>query len=463
MSALGLDHSNPAEVAAKPLFLRQDAHVVWSGAEFQLSAPAADIFHPLSPAEALALLLLGQIGAISDVHRYLGRLGPAFPAALERVTHRFATYLGTGTGSRFDPAWWGEKLPFAKVRASNREAAPASITWMVTLECNRRCPYCFYKIIPARDGTRHRPRDATLSTQDALQMIEEMARIGTADLYLTGGEPLLRDDLPDLIASAAAFGIRPHVVTKYAIDRQMAERLAASHLHHLTISLDDLRTGPATQLTGVSDYPAQALASIERALEAGLNVEVNAVQTALNEDDLDKLGVRLAEMGVPRFTISPLQPPYFRNANVGKFLTIVRLDSVLDRVRAAVGDRMIVEGGGAASSDQGANQGCAPDLVCEVGTRSLHILPNGDVTRCHYLPDRPDLVVGSVKRSTIMEIWNGQRLFDLVDPRPDAYAETACHSCGGFKKCNARGRCVASAVLEHDRVFAPDAFCARGP
>src|SRR5437868_1127308 len=100
MSALGLDHSNAADAAAKPLFLRQDAHVVWSGAEFQLSAPAADIFHPLSPAEALALLLLGQIGEISDVLRYLGRLGPAFPPALERVTHRYLSWNRNGTPLR---------------------------------------------------------------------------------------------------------------------------------------------------------------------------------------------------------------------------------------------------------------------------------------------------------------------------------------------------------------------------
>ena len=251
-------------------------------------------------------------------------------------------------------------------------------------------------------------------------------------------------------------------MTKYAIDKALARRLSESGLYHITISLDDLRESAAKRLTGVAEYPPQALASIQAALDAGLNVEVNAVLTALNETHLEPLALRLAEIGVPKLTISPLQEPYFRNSNVRQLLTSAPVSSVVDRIREKTGDRMTVGGGGASTADQGAGIGCAPDLVCEVGTRSLHILPNGDVTRCHYLPERPDLVVGSLERATLMEIWNSRELSDLVDPPRDVYADTACHSCGGFAKCNSRGRCVASAILENDKIFAPDAFCARG-
>jgi radical SAM protein with 4Fe4S-binding SPASM domain len=455
-------HRGPGSTS-HALFLAPGASVVWAEDGFQLSIAGTEVRHPLSPAEALALLLLGRIGALDAVRAHLKPLGPAFTFALDYVTRRFPTYLGPGAPRSFEAAWWGEKVRYAKVREGQREAAPAAVTWVVTLECNRRCPYCFYKIIAVSGEHRHRPRDATFSTENALRTIAEMGRIGTADLYLTGGEPLLRDDLPELIAAAADLRIRPHVVTKYAIDRGLAERLAQSRLHHITISLDDLRNSTASRLTGVEEYPAQALASIEHALEAGLKVEVNAVLTSLNQEGLEPLARRLVEMGVPNLTISPLQEPYFRNANVGRLLTDARLDPILDQIREAVGDRMTVERGGASTSEQGTGLGCGPDLVCEVGMRSLHILPNGDVTRCHYLPDRSDLIAGSLELKTLVQIWNGPALSSLVDPSPRDYAGTACHGCGGFAKCNSRGRCVASALLEHQKIFAPDAFCARGP
>jgi pyrroloquinoline quinone biosynthesis protein E len=444
------------------LFLRNEVEIVWRDAKFHLAALDGSVAHPLTPIEALALLVLGRFGSIESADRHLLPLGPAFSAALRQVVHRYPTYLGPGRERPFDAAWWGEKLPHVDQRSAGREAAPASVTWLVTLECNRRCPYCFYKIIPVADGTRRGPQDSMLSTARSLEVVAELARIGTADLYLTGGEPLLRDDVPDLIAAASGLGIRTHIVTKYAIDRALAWRLAGSRLSHITISLDDIGEASTLQHTGVRSYRDEALAAIGNCLAVGLDVEVNAVLTAFNCNNLEILGATLADLSVPRFTISPLQEPYFRNANIGRLVTTCDVDAAVRRVRAAVGGRIAVGRGGASTSEQGKGAGCAPDLVCEVGSRSLHILPNGDVTRCHYLPGRADLIIGSLQQSTIMEIWNGRSLAAFVAPASDDFIGTACHGCGGFQKCNSRGRCVASAILEHEKVFAPDAFCSRG-
>ena len=185
-----LSRYDSLDSASSPTFLRPDTQVGWAEDCFHLSVTSAGIRHPLTPAGALALLLLGRTGSTQEAWSYLDRLGPGFTNALDYVKQRFPTYLGSGEQRPFEVAWWGEKLRMANPREGRREAAPASITWLVTLECNRRCPYCFYKIIPVSDENRHRPRDASLSTEKALRAIAEMGRIGTADLYLTGGEPL---------------------------------------------------------------------------------------------------------------------------------------------------------------------------------------------------------------------------------------------------------------------------------
>ena len=190
-------------------------------------------------------------------------------------------------------------------------------------------------------------------------------------------------------------------------------------------------------------------------------MEVNAVVTRLNADGLRELATRLAQIGVSRLSISAMQPPYFRNANVGRLETAAAVDGIIDDLKGLLGTQMAISRGGAAPADQAGSPRFAPDLVCEVGIRSLDLLPNGDVTRCHYLPHRPDLVLGSIKRASILEIWRSAGLAQFVDPPREAYLETSCDSCGGFASCNARGRCVASAILEHGRPFAPDAFCQR--
>jgi MoaA/NifB/PqqE/SkfB family radical SAM enzyme len=89
------------------------------------------------------------------------------------------------------------------------------------------------------------------------------------------------------------------------------------------------------------------------------------------------------------------------------------------------------------------------------------MLPDGRATRCRYLPDRDDLVIGSLADQSIVEVWDGARLRELNGPPRDRYAATACHGCGGFDGCHARGRCYFTALAATGRLHAPDAFCGR--
>lgn len=438
-------------------FLDEVVSVIWTGDRFALSHAKAEITHDLSPGQALALLLLGECGDLDLTRATMSAVDARLVPELDHVTNRFPSYLLGSTARKLDVGLWGNALKLAPSRPRIDQAAPSSITWLLTLECNRRCPYCFYQIIPVRSEEARWPTDAALKGALATERIAEMGRIGVADLYLTGGEPMLRPDIYDLVREASTRGIRVHMVTKFQMRRAQAEALAEAGLHHITISLDDLRPAIARRLTGAQDYPAEALASIESSLEAGLNLEVNAVATALNIDGLASLARHLEAIGCPKLSISAMQTPYFRSSHVSGLEAQADLRPIMDDLRAGAMGHMEIDFGAAGGRD--GVKPCGTELVCEVGRRSMHILPNGDVTRCHYIPQRDELVIGSLLSQSIMDIWRSEPFERWRRPDRSAFAGTGCANCGGFDSCNARGRCVASALLEADRVNAPDAFC----
>jgi PqqA peptide cyclase len=451
--------ASPPYTSSAPLYLDPSVAVGWRNDRYTLDHSGVELSHELSPEQALALLLLGDLGDASLARETAREIDPALAGGIDQVVARFPAYLRGSERRAIDGDWWGQRLSSAVGRLRVEQAAPASVTWLLTLECNRRCPYCFYRIIPVDGSERRWPRDATLRGEAASAVIAEMIAIGVADLYLTGGEPMLRPDINSLVAQASNGGIRVHMVTKFAIDDVMARGLAQAGLSHITISLDDLRAEVGRSLTGTADYVSEALSSISACLAAGLLVEVNAVITSLNAPGLPALAQRLEELGCPLFTISPMQVPHFRSSNVGRLETAAHPAALLERIREQLTGRMTVASGGA---EPGARpKPCGATLVCEVGRRALHILPNGDATRCHYVPDTPELVIGSLLTQSIMDIWTGERFDQWREPKRPSFAGTSCSGCGGFDACNGRGRCVASAYLEHDRMHAPDAFCSR--
>lgn len=79
---------------------------------------------------------------------------------------------------------------------NRREDAPGAIVWVVTEDCNRKCKYCYKDAKFVADGFA---RDIAFPFERVTQVIDEAAMIGVNRLIFTGGEPLLRQDLPEVI------------------------------------------------------------------------------------------------------------------------------------------------------------------------------------------------------------------------------------------------------------------------
>jgi len=153
----------------------------------------------------------------------------------------------------------------------------------VTDRCNFRCPYCMPKEVFGRDF-EFLPHDAVLSYEEIERLARVFVGLGVTKLRITGGEPLVRRNLPDLIAMLAAIrtpGGEPTdltLTTNGSALRALARPLADAGLRRITVSLDSLDDATFRRMNGV-DFPvARVLDGIAAAREAGLApIKINVV------------------------------------------------------------------------------------------------------------------------------------------------------------------------------------------
>jgi radical SAM protein with 4Fe4S-binding SPASM domain len=429
-----------------------------------LEREGVPVRHRIAVQEAIALSFLGYTGS---VERTSGLLSESFEERegeiwLRRVLDRWGSYLGEGPSRPPDLEFLRHAGHSDRLRldALRREAAPAAVTWLVTLACNRRCPYCYYAVTHWPAGRAESPADATFPFADAVRMIGEMGQIGAADLYLTGGEPLLRRDLPLLVSAARHAGVRARINTKYPVDRTLARQLAMGGVHEITVSLDDATPRYADALAGAPGYLGEASTAIAALVEAGVPVLVNAVVTRVNAEHLGSL-VRLAiDLGVPRLRLSPFAEPFPRREAAARLVPApINLHARVRGLMDQYGHRIAIEVGPAETPDSEGLEPCGSSMLCEVGLKTLDVLPDGRVTRCRYMPHESGLIVGDLRQETLLDVWNGPRLRALYAPPTADYAGTACHDCGSFGSCNRRGRCFYTAHVSTGRLHGPDVWC----
>ena len=155
----------------------------------------------------------------------------------------------------------------------------------VTDLCNLRCRYCM------PDGVEKLEREAVLTYEEFLRLAALFARCGIDTVRVTGGEPLVRKNVAQLVAGLKATpGIRRVSLTTNAV--LLAEQLPAlldAGLDSVNISLDTLRPEVFRQITARDDFAA-VQAGLQAALESGLPVKLNCVpQAGVNEGELETL------------------------------------------------------------------------------------------------------------------------------------------------------------------------------
>ncbi|BCG59341.1 radical SAM/SPASM domain-containing protein [Paenibacillus sp. URB8-2] len=167
------------------------------------------------------------------------------------------------------------------------------VVWNMTRACNLSCKHCYANACPAQDPDE-------MTTEEAKQFIEDLAAFHVPVLLFSGGEPLIRKDIFELISFAASKGLRPVISTNGTlITPDKAKMLKEAGVGYVGVSLDGLKERH-DEFRGRKDSFEQALAGIRNCLSIGQKVGVRFTISKHTYGDLDGILDLIERENIPR-------------------------------------------------------------------------------------------------------------------------------------------------------------------
>ena len=153
----------------------------------------------------------------------------------------------------------------------------------LTDKCNLRCSYCMPK-----EGVDLIPHERILSLEETARIASVMRSLGIRKIRLTGGEPLVRKNLPVLLHALDRIGFPDgvHITTNGTLLSEHLDELKKAHIAGINISLDTLRPETFRFLTG-KDMPGRVLKAVSGAYDRDIRIRINCVPIrGINDDEL---------------------------------------------------------------------------------------------------------------------------------------------------------------------------------
>lgn len=202
---------------------------------------------------------------------------------------------------------------------------PRIVIWEVTQACALACVHCRAEARPRRD-----PRE--LSTDEGFRLIDEVATFPKALLVLTGGDPMERPDLLELVEHAVRKGIRT-ALSPSATDKVTLERLQALKnvgLHRVAVSLDGADAATHDAFRGVPGSFQRTMDIAEDLRRIGLPLQIGTTITRRNADQLEALADHVGRLGAVLWSVFFLVPT--GRANPDLMLDAAQCEAVLHRL-----------------------------------------------------------------------------------------------------------------------------------
>ncbi|OGX23639.1 MAG: hypothetical protein A3J51_06895 [Omnitrophica WOR_2 bacterium RIFCSPHIGHO2_02_FULL_45_21] len=177
--------------------------------------------------------------------------------------------------------------------------APVFTLWELTDRCNLSCVHCYYN--------SNQKSENELTTKEALNIIEQLAKMKVFEVYLTGGEALLREDWPVLIERLRQKKIQVGLITNGTqIDRNAAGKLADLKVKWVQISIDGASPGVHDKVRGLSGSWEKSVAAIRYLKQNNIRTHLSFVPTRINFRDVKGVIGLCVEMGLEYFVTDML-------------------------------------------------------------------------------------------------------------------------------------------------------------
>ena len=322
-------------------------------------------------------------------------------------------------------------------------------------ELTHRCPlHCVYCSNPQELTSRARELDtATWS-----RVLSEAAALGVLQADFTGGEPLARPDLLDLVRAARAAGLYVNLITSgMPLDETRLANLVEAGLDHVQLSFQGAREETAGEISGTKTH-GQKLRVLDWLKHVRVAVTLNFVIHRQNMEQIPEMLAIAESSSATRIEFANVQYYGWAFANRERLLpTRAQLDSSLEILKAAqerLRGKLRIEY-------------VVPDYYAKFpkacmggwGRKLMLITPAGDVLPCHAAQIIPGLQFENVKARTLREIWENSAAFQEF--RGEDWMQEPCKSCD--RRTLDFGGCRCQALLLAGDASATDPVCSLSP
>ena len=299
------------------------------------------------------------------------------------------------------------KLAYSPTASVAEKFVPLVVSWNITRKCNLKCPHCYI------NATTQQLKNE-LTTEESKNLIDQICEVSRPLLILSGGEPLLRKDVYELISYGAEKGLKMGLGSNGSlIDDVAAKNLKEAGIETVSISLDSNIPAQHDEFRGVRGSWEKAVKAIKALQKNGVLVQVNTTVTQQNYDQIDDIMSLAEKLGVENFHLFFLVP-------TGRGVKIADISPAKyeDMIKTAFAK--------AAKHKLNVRPSCAPQFMriakdmgldmrqwirgCIAGLYYCRVYPNGDITPCPYLPVK----LGNIREKSFKEIWFNSSMFKAL-------------------------------------------------
>jgi PqqA peptide cyclase len=300
------------------------------------------------------------------------------------------------------------------------QRAPMGLLAELTHRCPLQCPYCSNPL--ALEGA-----GAELDTAAWQDVLRQAAQLGVLQLHLSGGEPTVRRDLEEIVATAAEVGLYTNLITAgVLLSRSRLEELAVRGLDHVQLSIQDVEPGNADRIAHYEGGHAKKREVARWVREIGLALTINAPVHRQNVDRLRDIVDFAVETGAGRLEIAHIQ--YYgwalrnRAALMPTRAQVMRSMEVVQEARERLKGILVIDF-------------VVPDYYATWpkpcmggwGRGIINVTPSGKVLPCHAAETIPGLLFDNVRDKPLAEIWLNSQAFQKY--RGTDWMLEPCRSC----------------------------------
>lgn len=290
----------------------------------------------------------------------------------KKMQYLLKTFLGEALRTRFYGTWG---LRLIEISLTNR--------------CNCRCQHCFAALENGLDESKDE-----LSTTESKSLLDEIAKIGGIEVCFSGGEPLLREDIVELVAYAHKKGLVSRVITNgILLNEEIVVELKKAGMNWCSLSIDSPRSEIHDRFRGSEGCFNKVVQGLRVLIKHEIPCSIITVarKELIYSGELEEIVHLGKALGVTIVRINFPVP-------IGRFRDMQ--DQVLNREEREKVRSLLKYGFVSMESPK-------EQTSCTAAITKINVLPNGDVTPCVFVP----LSYGNVRQKKFIDIWNAMRTY----------------------------------------------------